>query len=422
MKTNSIDSTSLHFDIVLIGGGIAGLWLLNYLVNQGYNAVLFEREKLGSQQTIASQGMIHGGVKYTLAGALSGSSEQIADMPVHWKRCLKGEGDIDLSDTRILSECFYMWSSEKALSKITTFFASKALRGRINHLKPPQFPEVFQHSEFRGQLYQLVDLVIDTPSLLKNLLNNVASRVYKIDWDSAALNTDNGITRLSLNTQSQPINVCAQQFLLTAGAGNQSLLDALGATQPEMQTRPLRQVIVKHNNPYYLYAHCIGTDSTPRITISSHPCSNNESSNGKNSDDRVCWYLGGQLSEHGVHQSDEELIATAQQELLQLFPWLDWQDAQWSIHFIERAEPMQHNFARPDKAFIDIVRDPEGNPLSNAMVAWPTKLTLCPNLAHETLQLLQAQNVHPQQQYNSDADLLGCLDKPEIAAPPWFEN
>ena len=72
---------TLHTDIAIIGGGIAGLWTLNQLRNRGYSAILFEHNALGSDQTIGSQGMIHGGVKYALAGALSNSSETIAAMP-----------------------------------------------------------------------------------------------------------------------------------------------------------------------------------------------------------------------------------------------------------------------------------------------------------------------------------------------------
>lgn len=71
----------INVDIVIIGGGIAGLWLLNRLSNSGYNALLFEQDKLGGGQSIASQGMIHGGIKYALGGMLTGSSEAIADMP-----------------------------------------------------------------------------------------------------------------------------------------------------------------------------------------------------------------------------------------------------------------------------------------------------------------------------------------------------
>ena len=76
-----MDTPQLHTDIAIIGGGIAGLWTLDQLRNRGYSAVLFEQEALGSHQTMASQGMIHGGIKYALGGALSGSSEAISQMP-----------------------------------------------------------------------------------------------------------------------------------------------------------------------------------------------------------------------------------------------------------------------------------------------------------------------------------------------------
>ncbi|MEC8427025.1 MAG: FAD-dependent oxidoreductase, partial [Pseudomonadota bacterium] len=62
--------TVIQLDIAVIGGGIAGLWLLNRLQREGYHCALFESEALGSDQSVASQGMIHGGIKYTLSGAL----------------------------------------------------------------------------------------------------------------------------------------------------------------------------------------------------------------------------------------------------------------------------------------------------------------------------------------------------------------
>ena len=62
-------------DIAILGGGIAGLWLLNLLVSRGYSVVLLEKEALGAGQTIASQGMIHGGVKYALQGLLTDAPE-----------------------------------------------------------------------------------------------------------------------------------------------------------------------------------------------------------------------------------------------------------------------------------------------------------------------------------------------------------
>ena len=66
-------------DVLIAGGGIAGLWLLNLLTRRGYSALLLEADALGCGQTLASQGMIHGGIKYALAGALTRPSD-----PMTW--------------------------------------------------------------------------------------------------------------------------------------------------------------------------------------------------------------------------------------------------------------------------------------------------------------------------------------------------
>ena len=55
-------------DIAIAGAGIAGLWLANLLVNRGFEVAVCESGKVGGSQTMASQGLIHGGVKYALGG------------------------------------------------------------------------------------------------------------------------------------------------------------------------------------------------------------------------------------------------------------------------------------------------------------------------------------------------------------------
>src|SRR5690606_3639182 len=91
-------------DIALFGGGIAGLWLARLLTQRGYSCVLLERDTLGGQQTLLSQGILHGGLKYALGGALSQESEAIAGMPDRWRASLAGEGDLDLRGVKVLSD------------------------------------------------------------------------------------------------------------------------------------------------------------------------------------------------------------------------------------------------------------------------------------------------------------------------------
>ncbi|MEZ5430716.1 MAG: FAD-dependent oxidoreductase [Verrucomicrobiales bacterium] len=53
-------------DVIVFGGGVAGLWILNALAAKGYDALLMTDRELGAGQTLAAQGVIHGGLKYAL--------------------------------------------------------------------------------------------------------------------------------------------------------------------------------------------------------------------------------------------------------------------------------------------------------------------------------------------------------------------
>ncbi|HEY3700158.1 MAG TPA: FAD-dependent oxidoreductase, partial [Spongiibacteraceae bacterium] len=221
-------------DIAILGGGIGGLWLLNRLRARGYNAVLFEQDALGSKQSVNSQGMIHGGIKYALGGALTGSSEAIADMPDHWRNCLRGEGDVDLRGVNILSDHFYMWSTENLTSRLTSFFASKLARGRVDSVAQEERHPIFQNSAFRGNLYRLVDMVLDVPSVLAKLADNAHGCIYQIDGESIAFERDarGEISALLANCGAHTVRCRAQRFIFSAGAGNAALLEKIGSKKP----------------------------------------------------------------------------------------------------------------------------------------------------------------------------------------------
>lgn len=398
----------LQFDTVIIGGGIAGLWLANRLKRAGFSLALLEHKALGSDQTIASQGMIHGGMKYTLSGALTGASETIAEMPQHWRDCLCGEGDVDLRNTRILSDHFFLWSGDSIAAKLTSFFASKATRGRVDSVPDVRRPPLLRHADFNGSLYKLTDIVLDVHSLVTNLTQNIEGQTFLIDWSQAKLAKDAaGNLKISLEQQGQQLEIQAQRFIFCAGKGNAELLAELGLSSPAMQLRPLQQVLVKHHHPFDFYGHCLGAETTPRLTISSHKLSEYE---------RV-WYLGGSLAEKGADMDSEQLIALAQQELSELIPWVDLSNAEWATLPVTRAEPLQPHFKRPDNAFVAAAAN-----CSNLLVAWPTKLTLAPNLANQVLSLLDTAQLTPGDANSGQAALAHLqqwLPAPPIAATPW---
>ena len=107
-------TNDVEVDVAIFGGGIAGLWLLDQLVESGYSAALFEAHRLGTGQTVASQGIIHGGTKYTFGLALDSAVKSLRAMPTLWRDCVEGKRSPDLSSARVLSSRTHMWLPKQA--------------------------------------------------------------------------------------------------------------------------------------------------------------------------------------------------------------------------------------------------------------------------------------------------------------------
>ena len=389
------EAKPLNVDVVIFGGGIAGLWMLARLRQAGYHTLLLEQESLGAGQTRYSQGIIHGGTKYALTGKLTASSESIFSMPKTWRDCLEGKGQVDLSSATILSEHQYMWSTPSLLSRLSGFFTSRIVRGRMVAVKKTDYPLVFQNKKFRGKVYQLDEPVLDAATLIKALATPNMNNIMQIK----------SVPDFSVNqfvaeaASGERWSITAEKIILSAGKGNAELLKKLGHDVPQMQLRPLQMVMVRGGLPEKLYAHCLGASANPRVTITSH-----EDKKGN-----IVWYMGGQLAEEGIHRSKEEQIAKAKKELQSLMPWLDFSQMQWSTVNISRAEPRQKEGKRPATSFCY-----EEN---NIITTWPTKLALSPNLADEVLKQLEKQNVKKS----------GDIEMPEFshatfAELPWQEE
>ncbi|MBG6288252.1 FAD-dependent oxidoreductase [Pseudomonas nitroreducens] len=387
-------SESLSTDILIVGGGIAGLWLNARLRRAGFSTLLVENTALGGVQSMRSQGIIHGGTKYALHGALTGASEAIADMPALWRDCLAGTGEVDLRGVRVLSDAHYLWSPGGLAGNLTSFFASKAVRSRVAQVKGSDLPPALQDKAFKGKAYRLTELVLDVPSLIARLAE-LAGDSLLAGEHIEALREGGQLAGLRVDGRE----IRAQRVVLSAGAGNEALLRELGLERPEMQRRPLHMVLVTAPTLKPLYAHCLGGGPKPRVTVTTHPLSNGD----------WVWYLGGDIAEAGgVARSEAEQITEAQRELHKLVPWIDLSTARWATLRVDRAEPSQNNLLRPDSAFLA-----EDGAL---LVGWPTKLALAPNFADRVVESLEKSGVRPQA-----SAALPNLPRPAMASPVWEE-
>lgn len=384
-------------DIAIVGGGIAGSWLLNRLSSEGYDTLLFEKNQLGSMQTTTAQGMIHGGIKYTLDGALSGASETIADMPRLWRKCLQGEEKPDLRQVKILSDHYYFFSDSSLSSRLTTFLGSKVVKGRVEEVKAKDYPLAFKSDEFKGKLYRLLDFVLDPRSLIHALTCDLADRIFTADV-TPVMKDGGELDFLQINAD---IRVKAKLTIFTAGTGNEEFLNQTHKTQFKTQRRPLHQVMIKARSlpPIYAHAFALMSGSLPRVTITTH----------KASDDSDIWYLGGDLAETGIKRTEAEQINFAKKEIASLLPWIDLGEASWKAFRVDRAEPYVTHGQRPDSP-VSIIDH-------NMMFCWPIKLTLTPLLAREVVEKISAifQPTSSPLSYKT----LGSLSSPQEAEAPW---
>lgn len=385
-------SSQLQTDIVIIGGGIAGLWLNARLKQQGFHTLLIENHSLGGEQSVKSQGIIHGGTKYALHGALTGSSEAIADMPERWRQALNSTGELDLTGVRLLSNAHYLWSPGSIAGNLTSFFASKAMRGRVDNVKGEQLPPALQDKKFKGKVYRLSELVLDVPSLIKRLHVLAGNSLLAAQNISPIYQAQQLV-----GVQADNYQIHAQRVIFCAGQGTESLLQAFQQEQPKQQLRPLHMVLVKGAALKPIYAHCLGAGTKPRITITTHPAA----------DGQWVWYLGGNLAEaDGVARSEEEQIKVAKKEIADLLPWVDQSQLEWRTLRVNRAEPAQSGLVRPDNAFLA--------EQGSLLVGWPTKLALSPDLTDRVLKALAADNIQP-----TNCPALPELPQPPLALPAW---
>jgi glycerol-3-phosphate dehydrogenase len=399
-KGQATGPVKVDIDALVIGGGIAGLWTLARLQRSGYKSVLLESQKLGAGQTRYAQGIIHGGTKYALTGKLTASSEAVADMPARWRACYEGEGELDLTQAKLLSDAHYLWSTTSLTSRISGFFASKVMRSRSSELDKESLPSLFRHKDFKGQIYRLDEPVFDTLSVIRAIAEPRKESILPID-QSSIQHLDHQISVRS--QQGKDYLFHYKKIIFIAGEGNEFLLSRFGYDQPEMQLRPLKMVVMRGgpDKPlaHMVFAHCLGASVNPRITITSH----------RDLQGNIVWYMGGQLAEEGVSKTDEELIEAAKKEVRELIPWLDIKNAQWGVLQINRAEIKKPGTTRPDSFSIEKHDD--------VITAWPTKLALAPALADALLAIIDEDRLVP------DTDLsLPVWQAAEYARFPWDED
>lgn len=391
----------MDMDVVIFGGGAAGLWLLDDLTRRDWNAVLLEAHALGTGQTVAAQGIIHGGLKYTLQGLLTKSATSIREMPAIWRECLDGQREPNLSAVRRRSDECYLWRTDSLSSRLGMLGAQFGLRVAPQSVAADDRPEILRGCP--GTVARLPEQVISTVSLIEVLANRNRDRLLKVDPARVTFQCRQPGEVASI--QSGDIEIHPRAVVFSAGAGNATLRRSVGLAVEAMQRRPLHMVLLRGERLPIFQGHCVDGAKT-RVTITSEA----------DSSGRTVWQVGGQIAEDGVAWDERTLLSQAREELRSVLPGIDLSSVEWSTYRVDRAEGIAPGGKRPES--VQIRRD------GNCLTAWPTKLALVPQLATELVAELQhfvlADGHHPVPEETKIGQRLPANGfRPEVALPPW---
>lgn len=365
---NTSNAMARSPDIVIFGGGIAGLWSLARLRAAGYDVLLLERDSLGGIQSLGSQGIIHSGLKFAIAGKVSTLAQSISAMPLKWRDALAGRGPVDLSKVSALADSQLLLIPKGIIGGVTKIVTQKILGQGVHELAPKEWPEPLKLSGFNGTAIFMDELVLDMPKVIEALVEPHKDCIKKIPFEESA----DPLGFLKKH------NIKPKRIIYTSATSNHDIAKANDHnTGLETQKRPLLMGMMR-GAPYPLYAHCIGTGEKPVVTITTHTCT----------DGTLVWYLGGLVAERSKDADPKEVYKATCAAFSKYLPNVDLSNVQWSVFPVDRSEGKSKTDGwMPDTPTIHHTAD--------SLYCWPTKMTFAPMLGDMIIKTLAQDGVLP---------------------------
>lgn len=384
----------MRLDLLIFGGGAAGLWCLDRFRRAGYIAILLESQALAHGQTIQAQGIIHGGGKYALRGVRDFTAVRATkEMPERWRRSLAGDIEPDLRGTKVIADRCHLWLPRGSMSARVLSWGLLPLVGKAGLLSTPpqQLPHSMWPAALRGSalaVYSLAEPVIAAGSLVE-----VLARPYR-KWIFSYELSD-------LKFAGEQVQIGAKSFqprsiLFAAGNGNADLMQRAGIHGDFMQRRPLKMVLLRGANLPALFGHCIVRGKT-QLTVTTPT--------------RGIWQVGGEIAEQLAYQENlDEGRQTSMSQIQRCLPGLDFSGVEIALYTAIRAEAKTAAQKRPSGVHVSRVAP-------GIVVGWPTKLSMAPIFAEEAFALVHEELKKPGDYKEPWAN----WPTPSVARYPWEE-
>lgn len=367
-------SKTYKADIIIFGAGVAGLWLHHRFSKAGYNSLLLETDAIGGQQSIASQGILHSGLKYTLAGKVNKLAQSISAMPDRWRAAMQhySGAEVDLTRAAMMAPSQLLMIPDGFMGGLIKIVTEKTLGNGVTDIPRDDWPDGIAQSGFKGRLVSMGEPVLNAASVMRALAEPYQRSIRRIDMDFTSFDQDDAgdISSIWIDDEHE---IKAQHVIFTAAASNAKIARMLGHDEGlKTQARPLLMGMLRPA-PFDCFAHLVGPSDKPVATITTHYDHNKQ---------RV-WYVGAAVAERAKEDDPRKVRKAMMDALKKYMPAIDVSHFEWATLPIDRIEGASETDGwMPDT--------PTVHRAGNAFYCWPTKLTFAPMLGDKLAEFLPA--------------------------------
>lgn len=230
-------------DVLIIGGGIVGLWLLNDLRQRGYSALLVERKELGGGQTCHSHVYIHQGHLYREGQV--GLINHLHEVNEIWRSWVSERRSL-----RESSASFFGFQNPADAQQKEYLWKLAGLQ--FERVSRANFPEALKGGSASAVL-KSPEVSLNGTSLVRELSRPVLPFIGRIDRIEEIRTNAGVVLEVVAFVQGKRLSVQPKSLVLAAGAANQSLLnlasgghgDVWGVVAGAQQVRKAHMLVVE---------------------------------------------------------------------------------------------------------------------------------------------------------------------------------
>jgi glycine/D-amino acid oxidase-like deaminating enzyme len=414
---NAAEITStreINVDVLIVGGGVQGLWLLRDFTRVGYHSILIEKEKVGGTQTLHSHGYLHQGYSYNDVGM----ARHLKSAKDRWTTFCNNQ---DIPTAHLSS--FFGFASPANAELWSEVWEEAGLQQTAETL-----PEFLQSGLLR-RVFRTGDIWLDTSDLARRLVEGVEDRIFhgsitSLKYDNLTRKIQVAIVQIGNESR----HIIPQVVVFAAGAGNSGLISMLRDLRIEPNRARYRksQMLVIKSRHGLLQGHAAIVVPDLSLFIVSRDMRNGDviwlASYDIDDESKVKFsQLHKNVKEKNGHREvvDDKRVRDTVFVLSAIFPQLftkeNKEQMEWGAYVGLKAEAITGTVILPNEWVIDSFNT------SNVYAVWPTKLTLAPQ-ASEKLAFKLLDTIKPTQG-TFDASAHGLPSRNwEIGEEKWKEE